>query len=233
MTGLSWEDDGAGESLMTRRSVQQCLSSKEIEDFLFDRLSGVTREVIEEHLLVCHKCLDRVEEEEKYFGAVRKAAARIQQEEFTAAVAGKPPVPGKLREWFGKFFGKGPAVWATVGLAGVLATVVLVQRQPGAKTEVEVALRLERGGAPEEPAAAAGRTMILTVDIQELPDAPVYRLDVVDGAGRLMASGEVAPQTGRLRWKVPRVLAAGAYWVRLRNPEEPLELLREYGLVVR
>lgn len=241
MTPLSWEDDGAGEGLMTRRCAQKCLSDKEIEEFLFNRLSGVTREVIEEHLLACQKCLSRVEEEEKYFVAVRRAASQIQNEEFEAAVGGEARPPGRTRwgwfgKWFGKgprWFGKGPMMWATVGIAGILVTAVLIQRQPAAQTEVEVALRLERGGALEQPFSAAGRGLILTADIHELPDAPVYRLEVVDGTGRPMASGEVVPRAGVLKWRLPRALASGEYWVRLRNPAEPQNLLREYGLVLR
>ena len=50
MNGLSWEDDGAQEGLLTRRSAQNCLTDHELEEYLFNRLSGVTREVIEEHL---------------------------------------------------------------------------------------------------------------------------------------------------------------------------------------
>lgn len=81
MTSLGWEDDGAQEGLMLRRSVSKCLTENEIDDFLTNRLSGVTREVIEEHLLVCSKCLDCVEQEEEFAEAFRAGAIRVQDAE--------------------------------------------------------------------------------------------------------------------------------------------------------
>ncbi|MGJ5817337.1 zf-HC2 domain-containing protein [Paludibaculum fermentans] len=95
MTSLGWEDDGAQEGLMLRRSVGKCLTEAEMEDYLANRLSGVTREVIEEHLLVCAKCLDSVEQEEEFAGVFRSAAMQIEAEEMEkslSAEAGSAPV---------------------------------------------------------------------------------------------------------------------------------------------
>lgn len=90
MTSLGWEDDGTREGLMLRRSVEKCLTEAEIEDYLANRLSGVTREVIEEHLLVCSSCLDCVEQEEEFAEAFRTAALREEAVELERAY-GNPP----------------------------------------------------------------------------------------------------------------------------------------------
>lgn len=91
MTSLGWEDDGAQEGLMLRRSVGKCLTEAEMEDYLANRLSGVTREVIEEHLLVCAKCLDSVEQEEEFAALFRSAAMQIEAEEMEKSFAGETP----------------------------------------------------------------------------------------------------------------------------------------------
>ncbi len=91
MTSLGWEDDGAQEGLMLRRSVGKCLTEAEMEDYLANRLSGVTREVIEEHLLVCSKCLDCVEQEEEFAGVFRSAAMQLEAEEMEKSFSDETP----------------------------------------------------------------------------------------------------------------------------------------------
>ncbi|QOY90076.1 zf-HC2 domain-containing protein [Paludibaculum fermentans] len=95
MTSLGWEDDGAQEGLMLRRSVGKCLTEAEMEDYLANRLSGVTREVIEEHLLVCAKCLDSVEQEEEFAGVFRSAAMQVEAEEMEKSFSGEEPGTGE------------------------------------------------------------------------------------------------------------------------------------------
>lgn len=95
MTSLGWEDDGAQEGLMLRRSVSKCLTEAEMEDYLANRLSGVTREVIEEHLLVCSKCLDTVEQEEEFAALFRSAAMQIEAEELEKSFSGETPGPSE------------------------------------------------------------------------------------------------------------------------------------------
>ncbi|MGC4050717.1 MAG: zf-HC2 domain-containing protein [Paludibaculum sp.] len=91
MTTFGWEDDGAQEGLMLRRSVGKCLTEAEIEDYLANRLSGVTREVIEEHLLVCSNCLDSVEQEEEFAALFRTAAMQMEAEEMERSLSGEAP----------------------------------------------------------------------------------------------------------------------------------------------
>jgi anti-sigma factor RsiW len=92
MTGSHREDEGLQERLLIRRSARKCLTEKEIEDFLFDRLSGVTREAVEEHLLVCEACQDRISMEEEFVGTFRRAARVIECEELERAFGGDLPV---------------------------------------------------------------------------------------------------------------------------------------------
>ncbi|WP_321478098.1 zf-HC2 domain-containing protein [uncultured Paludibaculum sp.] len=133
MTSMGWEDDGAQEGLMLRRSVGKCLTEAEIEDFLSNRLSGVTREVIEEHLLVCSKCLDAVEQEEEFANAFRAAAVRLESEDLEKSYVSEappPPDPGTPAKPAGglvrRLLETVRKSWKTLGL--LLAWVFLVVR---------------------------------------------------------------------------------------------------------
>ena len=91
MFELSPDDERKPEDLLTRRSSEACLSEIELEDFLHNKLSGTTRECVEEHLLFCRACLDRVEEEEQFASSFRAAARRMEEESLKAAFDGPRP----------------------------------------------------------------------------------------------------------------------------------------------
>ncbi|MBL0159155.1 MAG: zf-HC2 domain-containing protein [Bryobacterales bacterium] len=236
MNGLSWEDDGAQEGLLTRRSAQNCLTEHELEEFLFNRLSGVTREVIEEHLLVCPNCQDRVEAEAIYSQAFQDAAKQVEAEDFTRAMGSVTAEPqagwreSLLAGWTA-LFGK-RTILALAG-AGVVTAALFYStalRRPGQEATVE--LSLARGEAAAGALAPVGRALTLSADVSQLPVLPNWQVEVVDATGRLEQSAQVAAAGGRLSWVVKDGLPAGRHWVRLRAPGGG-SLVREYGVVVR
>jgi hypothetical protein len=235
MNGLSWEDDGAREGLLTKRSSQNCLTDHELEEYLFSRLSGVTREVIEEHLLVCEHCQDRVEAEEAYVGAFQQAAKQLDAEDFARAMSGAAVVkqPGWRESvaaaW--TFLSGRRTLLAAAGVAmvaGVLYSPLM--RRPTAEAAVD--LSLTRGAGDAGASAPAGNLLKLSADVTELPALAQWQVDVVSATGQLEQSASVVAESGRLNWQVKSGLAAGRHWVRLRDPRDG-SLVREYGLVVR
>lgn len=225
MTGLYWDEDGEQEGLLTRRSPEHCLTGQEIEDYLFNRLSGVTREAVEEHLLVCHECLKRVEEEEQYIDAVRAAAGQLE-----AATLAGAHAPGE-----GAGDAKRAAVprWAiAAGLAAVLVggsvSLRILQQHP----RLEVPLRVERSAESRPGAVPAGRDLVLRPDQRGLPPLPVFRWTIVDREGVTVKEGSVEPQLEAAEIYVDRGLPQGRYWVRILDPETGI-LLREYSLHLR
>jgi len=231
MTGLHWEDDGSNEGLLTRRSAQICLSDNEIEDFLFDRLSGVTREVIEEHLLACGSCLNRIEKEEAFIASFRAAATEIESEDLKAAYHGRPAEPPK--RWLGFWKSR----WLAWTFAGVFAVLlgggVYFSRSHTPLTEAQIALHVERGAGLSEATALAGQPLRLVPDLTGLPQLPAFTFSLVDSVGRPVHSEQVSPASGRVEVPLPRGLPSGSYWVRLSTPAPASELLREYGLRIR
>jgi len=251
MTSMPWEDDSSHEGLLARRQVSLCLSEREIDEYRRNCLSGVTREVVEEHLLVCARCLDRVEDEDHFAAAFCAAARQLEVAELEAALRdppeeseeppGEPRVRaplrlwGQLKSWFARPVRRGAAFgWAAACAVTLIGLWSFERSDPSAQSDVEVVLEVSRGASPlNRQPIPANRPILLSSDISDLPPAPVYRLDLVDQSGQLVHRELSAPAEGRLRWRLGSGLAQGTYWVRVCSPRPSSFLLREFGLRVR
>jgi hypothetical protein len=230
MVEKNWEDNRSSGGVLLPRSNKVCLNDREVEDFLFRRLSGVTREAVEEHLLCCQSCLSRVEEEQKFASALRVAGRRLENEEMDRALGLRRfGIRQRLAGWLLK-----PApIW---GSAVALCAILLILAAPwnGVRPSQEIALNTVRGTETAGAAQArSGGTITLRVDLTELVPQASYQLDLVDSQRRLRASAELKPAQGQLVWGPLPSLAAGQYWIRLSGAAPERELLREYGLAVR
>jgi len=251
MTQLPWDDDSSHEGLLARRRVSLCLSEREIDDYRRNCLSGVTREIVEEHLLVCAHCLDRVEAEDDFAAAVCVAARQLEVAELEAALREPPGLPGcppsaaspparlrlwaRFRGWLARPVRRTTAFgWAAACAVTLVGLWSLDRTTQRALPDVEVVLEVSRGASNlNTHLIPAHRPILLSSDISDLPPAPVYRLDLVDQSGQLVHRELSAPTAGRLRWRLASGLAQGTYWVRVCSPRPTSLLLREYGLRVR
>ncbi|HEY3439591.1 MAG TPA: hypothetical protein VGK29_02520 [Paludibaculum sp.] len=196
----------------------------------------MTREVIEEHLLACSKCLDRVEAEAIYTQAFQDAAKQAEAEDFARAMGSvtaerKTGWRESLLAGWTALFGK-RTILAVAG-AGVVTAALFYSaalRNPGQDAVVE--LSLARGVSEAGAVAPVGRGLALSADVSQLPVLPNWQVDVVDATGQLEQSVQVAAVGGRLSWVVKDGLPAGRHWVRLRAAGNGT-LVREYGLLVR
>lgn len=224
------EDEFQPEDLMTRRSNAVCLSEAELEQYLHNRLSGTTRESIEEHLLCCQSCLDRVTEEETFAASFQVAARRIEVERLRAAYS------GDASGWVARLWNRirhpsGTAL--SLAFAASFAVLVLValpefRRGP----TLDVSLVAARGlsstlSQPVEP----GRRLRLNLDTTGLPETTV-RLELAGAANHITARSTATPAGGQLTWDLGRGLDTGTYWVRVYQIK-PDSLLREFALVVK
>lgn len=235
MNGLSRKDDSAKEWILAKRSAETCLDDDELEEYLFDRLIGETLESVDEHLLYCERCQDRVEAETSFRSAFRPAAKQAEVDDLARAKSGTDEA---RRGWgnflgvgWGSVFSKGPML-AMAGVALVAAVTLYnpLTRRPGGETAV--ALSLARGGGDVAVSAPAGGALRLSADVKELPVLPRWQVDVVNATGELEQSTEVTAAGGLLSWQLKDGLPGGRHWVRLRDPRDG-SLVREFGLVVR
>ncbi len=169
--------------------------------------------LVEEHLLTCEGCQQRLRESDDYLLAMRMASQQQRRDERTS----------EGREWrFPTWF----PVLAVVA-CGLLLLLVTPRfgRSPG--PVVAVSLTAQRGNGAGN-SAPAGRELMLTPDLTGLPEDSSYRLEIVDLTGSPVRQGTLV--RARNGVKVPGLRAA-LYFVRVYLPAG--ELLREYGLQIR
>ncbi|HUA84516.1 MAG TPA: hypothetical protein VMB85_11695 [Bryobacteraceae bacterium] len=181
-------------------------SEDTLEEYAFGRLREQDAAPLEEHLLLCSTCQDRLGEVEQYIRLI-KTAASMEPRRTTAG-------------W------RIPTGVAALCVSAALALLLMIPRVPVEKT-VQVDLIAFRGGV-EMAHATAGRRLELTIDLSDLPPSPAYRVQVVDAAGREEWSGSAAASGVKLVVQVSKPLERGVHWVRLSSADD--ELLREFGL---
>lgn len=228
MFELPPDDERRPEDLLTRRSSEACLSEIELEDFLHNRLSGTTRECVEEHLLFCQACLDRVEEEEQFASSFRNAARRIEDEDLKEAYAGpKPGVWARLRAWLKKPYGAGLAFVSAAAI--LLVSVAPLLRN---KPVMELSLYAERGlAASANSTAESGRPLKLNLDAAGLPGLTL-KLELATLTNSVLLESQASATGNTIHWDLGRGLEPGVYWVRVYQPLDKT-LLREFALNVK
>ena len=216
-----------------------------LEDYSLDHLAEPELEIVEEHILICPTCQDRLQEIDDFVRAFRMAHEELAAAEngsggtrivqfgddfFTepAAPMFAPPsewTPAAV--WFQR-----PVVWA--GLALAVGLVALVSTWRGRSTndsqraDPVISLVAQRGAAGVAE-AHEGR-LALQLDLRGVNDDPlVIEVATWDGhpvwrrtVGLAEAVARVAPDVD---------FTAGQYWIRVRAQRDPA-LLREFGLKI-
>ena len=194
-----------------------------IDDETIDRyaLGKLTEEElapVEEHLLVCHACQDKLDGADAFVSAFRAAAP--------LAMAVAPPDP-----WYRRWFSIPKIAWVPA-LAAMAILAIVVQTRPSLDRAQVVELRTYRG-AEAASEVEAGSLLLLRLGTEGLKDREPYRVEIVDSRGTKIWYGVVAWSEGVASVHVPKLLGAGQYWVRLYEIPPDSDLVREYGLKVR
>jgi hypothetical protein len=187
------------------------LDDSQIEAYCLGKIPEPELTELEEHLLTCESCQQRVTEGDAYLRSMQNASSRVR--------AGEQ---------------KPPKAWAASGLIPVLGFALVVagfgaflrMNQEGAGPRVPVALEVTRG-AGVLAQAPAGRSLLLNPGLDGVPALAAYRLQMVDRNGKRVFQAVFIPGKGA---EAPS-LASGIYFVRLYSL--PGILLREYALEIR
>ena len=188
-----------------------------IEKFAMGKLPESEVAPLEEHMLVCHACQDRLEQMDSFLRATKAAVA-------------KPPEPSLRGRLATMAAGTPRSVWA-VGLAVVCAALIIVPSRAPLPQSVE--LSAYRGPDTAAVQIKSGSPVNLSLDVTEVPASPVYTVELVNSAGGLIWEGKIEPVGNRLTAAVPQELPSGRYWVRLYGNSLKTDLLREYPLSVK
>ena len=186
---------------------EEVLERCAIEGFPADR-SDITN-----HLMACDFCNELYEAElqfrDDYAHAVAKHAA--QQREASLSMF---PTP----------------VWAA---AGALLFLIFMNpvTQRGSNAAQVLDITAVRGGQTVQ--ARPGVPLVLRLDTTGLEVPPSVQVAVVNEQGRSVWSGAAQQVNSLWKAETPRGLRPGRYWVRIPNPSQPGELLREFQLDVQ
>jgi hypothetical protein len=198
-----------------------------LERYAMGALPEAEAEVLEEHLLVCAACQERLTEMDRYVRAVRTAASKLR--------ANAPADRRGSVAWLSGYFAKPELAW-TLGAVFCLAIVLWAAHgwrafSPAGAQPVAVLLQTVRGGEPVAGASApSGHPLMLETDLAGLPVSTAYDLKVIDQAGSPVERLQASPEDGRLKAQLPKGLRKGRYWVRLYSGGGATDLLREYAL---
>jgi len=194
------------------------LKEEELEQYCLGRLAESRCARVEEHILLCASCRDRLTEADAFLAAMHQASRRCR-----AAQAADQAASAAAAHWWsgcrpGHLF---PAFAIAVV---VICAAVWSGRPPSIAAPQPFAVQLTavRGGATGGR-APAGRPLVLELDLTGLSGGQGLAGEVVDVTGHLTARFAVKAST-RLR-----PLPAGSYFVRIYRGSE---LLREYALTL-
>lgn len=201
-----------------------------LERYAMETLPEEVLAELEEHLLICSSCQERLAEAEDFVRVFRKVAPGLRVE--------RPSPIEKLRFLWARIFVLPRPVWA--GAFAVLALLVVAATQwsirPAGRERVMVALSAARGVPVDAPetVAPSGRLLTLTIDLTQLPPFPEHRLEVADATGKAVWHSAVRAEDGKIVSPIPHGLDRGVYFVRLSGVSgvNGAELLREYALRV-
>lgn len=203
-------------------------TDNQLEEYVFGRLSRSDLPALEEHLIVCAACRDRLDFME---------AIAVGMKE----VLGSSPAAVKTAfarsDWLGRFarqwlrVGRQPTFLLVIGLIALVAAISIFSGFPKAGTKfapvASLQLTASRG---EMPSLGPARELDLT-----LSGAPreggEFRIEVVNATGRSVWSGTAGNGAAGVQVKVERQFGPGDYFVRLYSASG--KMLREYGFRVR
>ncbi|MBZ5620902.1 MAG: hypothetical protein LAQ69_19555 [Acidobacteriia bacterium] len=192
-----------------RIDANRHLDEDEIERYSLGTTADEDFARLDEHLLICESCQDRVTESDRYVSTMQRAGAQLR---------GRGSKQSRMVPIF--------ALAATV-----LFLVVFGLRFTNRSTVAPAfALNLvaTRGNGIEAK-APGGRPLTLQLDLAGLPPESSFGLEMVDRFGRQVWQGTVVSHDSKAAASVPQ-RAGGIYFVRVYAPSGAL--LREYGLEI-
>lgn len=178
-------------------------SEGDLEQYSRGCASEADSAYIEEHLLICEACRERLDLGEAFEREMPAAAAQVRRQERRTRL-----------------------MWMTAAAAALLIAAVALRTAPGvAMPAVNVNLEAIRGPLVQAP---AGRPLRLRLDLSGLAPAARYEVEMVDTSNRPAWQGTLDAHHPQVLIAKRR---SGTYFVRVYSPAR--ELLREYGLELR
>jgi len=183
-----------------------------LDQYAIGQLGGDTIEAVEEHLLECRHCQERLIALDEFIGLFRAAATQPDAR----------PVP---------FWQRFPKVrvlaWSAAAVMATVVSFISLEFRKPAMTPATVLMQAFRG--PETTTVvAAGKPVRLIFDLQPAGSSQDYQFEVVNLLGTRLLASPVEFDQGRPSVLINQ-LEPGSYWARISRKADS-ELIAEYGL---
>jgi hypothetical protein len=196
-----------------------------LERYAMGTLSGPEAETLEEHLLICPACQERLTGIDDYLRAARVAASLLRAERDSWWPLSLSCIPVLIP--------RSTAAWVTAAIVIVAILIPVLSRlqRSSAAPPVAVLLQAVRGPGPAGAARAPrNRALILQADLSGLrPEFPCELEVVTDRGDRVLRSSATGDKEG-VEVRLPAGLKAGQYWIRLYGAASAKAPIREYSL---
>jgi hypothetical protein len=211
-----------------------------LEEYAFRRVAEPLLSHLEEHLLICVPCQERLREIDDYVAAMKQGVAEMELRDRLLHVPVELPAGNALSNegWLSKWLPIRPLpafAWIAAGVILIAVLSGIVRMQSSSPGVPAVVLLSAMRGADGTATAPSGRPLNLRIDATRLPeDRGAMSLEIVNGAGKQVwfgpAMDEPAGSNRRLILgaTVHTGLRRGQYWARLYTADKTL--LREFGL---
>lgn len=197
-------------------------TDERLELYALGRLPEPLVAEVEEHLLVCAACQERVDDLEAYARAMRQAIS-------TEPAKSSHWLTSFQRSWFQRWFKRSwlkiPVLAWSGGFAAIILAVALyLQSAPHLAPLASLQLTAMRGAMP-----VVGLAREIDITLADAPSGTALRAEIVDATGTTVWGGAPEPRTHKIA--LTRQLGPGNYFVRLFDDRS--KLLHEYGFQVR
>jgi hypothetical protein len=193
----------------------------QLELYARGRLPESDLPVLEEHLMICTPCREKLDEIADFALGMQEASSK--------AASGMSAVPQTRRsEWGLASFFRQPAFSMALAFAALLVVLgVFSNGRTQFAPSASLQLTATRG---EMPIAVAAREFDLTLSDGPREGGP-FRVEVLNATGASVWSGLAESSPAGVRFKLTQRLVQGDYFVRLYSVSG--KVLREYGFRIR
>ncbi len=199
----------------------------QLEEYVFGRLSVSDLPALEEHLMICVACRDRLDAVEAVTAGF-KEALDISPAVLRPASARVEWFAWFAQRWFAQRWLRQPAFLVAVGMVVLFA--ILSTFSNGHTKFAPVATLQLTASRGEMPSAVPARELDLTLSDVPAEGGPL-RVEIVNATGHIMWGGAAAGSAAGIQVKSERQFGSGDYFVRLYSASG--KMLREYGFRIR
>ncbi len=201
-----------------------------LERYSMRRLTEEESESLEDHLMFCQWCQNKLVAIESYLFVARHASRQVRLASLNAQAS--PSFWSRFSQFSLLALSSGDRRQGWLALpitAAAMACLALLLVVPQSQDAGYQQVRLEAARANISGSVSSKQPLELVLNLDGLPSSKSYRVEIVnaEGASKAVATGE--PQKNAVTVRVKSKLPPGQYWVRLYIPGSN-DLLREFSL---